>query len=578
MATEAHGSYTGWVTYSDGTTAGIPAEDVRSYIESGMALDGESFAGPDVLEVTSLGGGLARLDVHAEAIARDSGFVFSTDAEIPIGIGDPMDSLRADVPYFVVFPPNGSELASPLMMCDIEGLQTYRENAWRIDRIKLTRETEGGEVVEPTAGSAYKVDHLADGTPVPRTLADAGLDPEALFTFYDVNHKKWLTFGDLMNGLMILQSSVAVAMQMHPAQPAPLMLRTGKHFTESMRATSKRGKFIHPDGGEYIMAGDLMISADKVGVLSTGVGMNKTLAYLNHLATTSGYAYEPDRSCIVSTSVDEILDVRKLDHTRKNRERVRRDIKALEQWYWEFEDQKTHEWTRIRLSGGGMRIRRGGAVDFYISAPFMGAILNTKAGMLPVPPALLGTDERANPYAFTIGFKLTTHSYQNDGKPNQSTLSVEKLLEYVEDLPTAEEVKKTRNSPTYKIIAPMERDLDALVGCGVLAWWDYCHAKGEPLTPEEQAQRLDAEGKDRPLPYETAIAANIQWQLANDYAEEMEKTRAARDRHRAEALAARQAKTDRKKRIERQKDRRIADALAKRELAATDKGEAAPTD
>lgn len=155
---------------------------------------------------------------------------------------------------------------------------------------------------------------------------------------------------------------------------------------------------------------------------------------------------------------------------------------------------------------------------------------------------------------------------------------MEKLLEYVEDMPTAEEVKKTRNSPTYKIIAPMERDLDALVGCGVLAWWDYCHAKGDPLTPEEQAQRLDAEGNDRPLPYEIAIAANIQWQLAHDYADEMQKTRAARDRHRAEALAARQAKADRAKRIERQKDRRIADALAKRELAEADRGEAVPTD
>lgn len=244
---------------------------------------------------------------------------------------------------------------------------------------------------------------------------------------------------------------------------------------------------------------------------------------------------------------------------------MRRDLRTLARQAWEFEDTKTHEWLRIPVAGGAVHIRRGGAVDFSISADYMRLILNNKAGLLPMDPALLRTNDKSNPHAYTIGYKLVTHSYQNYGQANQCTLSVERLLAFVDTIPRPEEVA-ARNY-TQRIIEPMERDLNALVECGVLDWWDYSHAKGEPLTDDEQAKRLDENGEDKPLPYDIAIKANIQWQLAHDYAEHMKRVMESRKRKSDAALAARKEEEGRKKRMQQRKERRIADKLADRELS-----------
>lgn len=355
----------------------------------------------------------------------------------------------------------------------------------------------------------------------------------------------------------------------------PMVIRAGRRWTQAMGATSRQGTFEHEDGGAFVMAGDLMITADKADALSLSVGEKKTLAYFNHLATLSGYGYEADRSCIVRTTIDEILETRGLEPTRKNRDRARKDVKKLARQAWEFEDTSTHEWVRIPLTGGSAQIRRGGAVEFALSSDYMRLVLNPRAGMLPVDPALLMTDDKRNPHAFTIGYKLTTHTYQNHGKPNQCTLSVERLLDYVETIPKPREV--TAKNYTQRIIEPMERDLEALVACGVLAWWDYCHAKGEPLTDDEQAKRLDADGNDGVLPYHIAVNAYLQWKFTHEYAEHMAKVQESRERRRAEALEARKRELQRAERMQKRKERRIADRLADQVIARAGKEENAPS-
>lgn len=353
----------------------------------------------------------------------------------------------------------------------------------------------------------------------------------------------------------------------------PLLIRTGKATTMAVRGTTKRGTYDAGDGKPFVRAGDITISADNMGELLVDVGTHKTLAILNHLATTSGYGYEPGRNCEVSTSVADILERRSLEPTRKNKERVRRDIKALAAWSWSWENESTGEYVRVPLAGGVVSIKRGGRIVFNISADFMRYVLNSRSGLLPLDPLLLTTDDIAHPHAYTMGYKLATHSYQNAGEQNQCTLSVEKLLEYTETLPTKDEVKD-RNY-TRRIIEPMERDLDYLVELGVLKWWDYCHAKGEPLTDREQEARLGDDGEDKALPYDMAIKANIQWQLGTYYEQHMLKTIEARERRRGEALAARERQDRKRKRIERKKEAHKARAEAEAELAAG--GESAPS-
>lgn len=357
----------------------------------------------------------------------------------------------------------------------------------------------------------------------------------------------WLAINDAEDAgnAQELDRIMALAYGEAAKEKRPLVLRTGKVFTEAMHATTKRGVYEHEDGGEFLMAGGLMVRTNGAGKLAATVGMSKTLMYLNHLATISGYGYEEGRSCVVHTSIDDLLERRGLEPTRKNKERVRSDLQALARWAWEFEDMNTKAWVRVPLAGG-VKIARGGAVTFSLTPEFMREIINRRAGLLPADPALMRTDDKRNPNAFAIGYKLITHSYQNAGEANQNTLSVSRLLEYAETIPKREEVRN--RTYTQRIIEPMERDLTALVDLGVIDWWDYCHVKGEPLTDEEQAARFDEDGNERALPYEIAVRANIQWQLSNSYEEEIAKTLEARERSRKSAEEAKTRRRGRKRR------------------------------
>ena len=409
------------------------------------------------------------------------------------------------------------------------------------------------DLAEPAADEAGEAVRV-------RVTSDAGLDEVVTSWLVRVRTADGqdVRLADLMAWLAIndaedagsaqeLDRIMALAYGEAAREKRPLVMRTGKVFTEAMHATTKRGVYVHEDGGEFLMAGRLMVRTTGSGRLAATVGMNKTLMYLNHLATISGYGYEEGRSCIVHTTIDELLERRGLDPTRKNKDRVRSDLQALARWAWEFEDVNTKAWVRVPLAGG-VKIARGGAVTFSLTPEFMREIINRRAGLLPADPALMRTDDKRNPNAFTIGYKLMTHSYQNAGETNQNTLSVSRLLDYVETIPKAEDVASRHH--TRRIVEPMERDLTALVDLGMLDWWDYCHVKGEPLTDEEQAARFDEDGNERALPYEIAIRANIQWQLSNAYEEEIAKTIEARERHRKEAA---EAKTKRRRRAGRAK-------------------------
>ena len=556
----------GRVTFADGEEVSIGLRAVLDYVEN----NAEKLLDNNTLEITPIGGGLVRITPHVGMIDTNSSFAIAEDVSIPVSLGSTSDGLRANADYYIITSRedgsvrDGTDLLKTKLLADSAGaLQTERPDSWSINPVGHAI----ASTIADSAGDFWATETLQDGTVASRTMADYGLDPKKLVAFWNKEEERYITFSDLAGGLFMLRASIGVAMTMSSRRHAPMVLRTGKHFTEGMRATSKRGISELADGTAFVMAGSLMISADKAKTLSLTVGEKKILAYLNHLATTGGYGYEPGRNCIVRTTVDEILEKRGLSPTDKNRRRVRQDIRTLARQAWEFESSKTSEWLRIPLAGGAVKIRRGGEIEFTISADYMHAILSANAGLLPMDPALLRTDDRRNPHAYVIGYKLTTHAYQNYSEANQCTLSVKSLLDYVESLPKPEELPD--KDYTRRIIEPMERDLNALIECGVLSWWDYCHAKGEPLTDSEQALRLNADGNDKPLSYAVATKANIQWQFAHDYADHMAKTQEAREKHRAEAAVARQAKADREKRIQRGKERRIAKALADKEIEAS---------
>lgn len=199
----------GWITFKDGEEADVPAQAVTDYIASHRGLLGD-----DVLEETPMGGGLVRLDVHLEAIQYPSEFAFEEKTTIPVAIGNALDGLRADVPYFVLFEAGedgefvGSPLDAELFTCEADALQTGRPDEWRIGEISLT--LDGTPV---TADTQALRETLEDGTEVIRTIGDFGLDPDKLVGFRDVATGKPMTLHTLLGGLLILRASVGVATQ-----------------------------------------------------------------------------------------------------------------------------------------------------------------------------------------------------------------------------------------------------------------------------------------------------------------------------------------------------------------------------
>ena len=347
---------------------------------------------------------------------------------------------------------------------------------------------------------------------------------------------------------------------------SPLIVKNGKLFTQAMRGKKKSTNDIWPIGDNFIAeVGEMQMTASDEKALDIAIGSNKTMTYLNAAATATNYRYEADRVCIVEASMSDLLEKRKLKNTKKNKAKIRNEINAISRTSWTLRRADTGEFVTIPLAGGKCWAK-GDVIHFAFSPDFMGAVLNREAGRMAVNPILLGTDDVKSPHAFTIGWKLSTHSYQNIGKKNETTLSVEKLLEFVEGIPSFETVRDSNRAYTQRIIEPMEKSLNHLVEIGFIEYWDYCHENGEPLTDEEQNQRFTDTGEECVLPYDVAKGANIQWQFSKAYEEQREQTMKARETKALKAEDAKRRKAEKEKRIERKVESNIAKARARRAL------------
>ena len=399
-------------------------------------------------------------------------------------------------------------------------------------------------------------------------------EPIELFTITGTGNSstnRIATVHDFIESIVML-ASLAIAQDGGANVPGPQIIKTGKLWADAMRGKPNRAGEVWQTGTDFLAEmGAIKITAASKKALDTALASSKTLIQLNALATASDYKYAPNRTLTVHTTLDEMLGERiegyaSLSKSAKSKRRakVKEEILSLAGAAWHYTDENG-DFVRVPIAGGVCSVVHGN-VYFVFSAEFMGAALSRDSGRMALDPALLRTDEKNNPYAVTIGFKLLSHSYQNIGKPNECTLSVERLLDFVNGIPTYEEVKEKDRAYTRRIVEPLERDLNHLQEIGVLEWWEYCHAKGEPLTDEEQAARFTADGEEGPLPYDIAITVNIQWQLSNTYDEQRADTVKSRAKRAELAEAAKQRNAERNKRIERKKEGYIARKAAEKEL------------
>lgn len=147
---------------------------------------------------------------------------------------------------------------------------------------------------------------------------------------------------------------------------------------------------------------------------------------------------------------------------------------------WKEPRKKHAGYTDIRiLQSKGIR---GG----YINMRFSEDIANylTHAYIMPYPTALQTIDER-NQRAYNIGWKLALHHsmYNNRMKGTANIISIACLLEACGDMPTFEEVQASRNRGHWErlIKDPLEAALDRNLESEVIASWEYCNSKREPL-------------------------------------------------------------------------------------------------
>ena len=258
-------------------------------------------------------------------------------------------------------------------------------------------------------------------------------------------------------------------------------------------------------------------------------------------------------------SLTSYMELRGLKDRKESRKQVTREIQALQQVTITFTGEDA--FVGIPLAGD-----KGGVVRdnifFSFSPTFKRSILQSdRAFTLLLDERVFRINTNDNPHSWHIHKKLINHYSANMGKPNEYRLSVQALLDYVTSIPKPEDVPRKE---TERIIAPMERDLNALVDLGVLDYWDYCRTNGEPLTDEEQAARLDDEGNDKVLPYRLAKDALITWKFANEY--NREKRLEAKEATRQKRIEAKTAREERSKRVQKKAERIAAQKLAEEML------------
>ena len=186
---------------------------------------------------------------------------------------------------------------------------------------------------------------------------------------------------------------------------------------------------------------------------------------------------------VVETSVREYMLAtgRKVNATNvKNTTRtLKKDLALLNEIKLSHTDKKyslamVRPFPEVKLERGKIRIG--------FSPSFAEYLAKTTGLLMNYPASLLKLKEN-NSNLYPLGYKLALYRSMdaNIRRGKANVLSVEACLECCPGIPSIEDVKQKRNSPTKRIIEPFEKALDSLQEQGIINRWEYCLSKGEPL-------------------------------------------------------------------------------------------------
>ena len=130
-----------------------------------------------------------------------------------------------------------------------------------------------------------------------------------------------------------------------------------------------------------------------------------------------------------------------------------------------------------------------------------------------LPDWILKLDERQeNTYSLAI-YLINYYTLSRNvvrKTPTNNIISVKKLLENSPNIPTIDSVIKSRNSPYWKIIKPLEEALDKM---GDHIQWAYCKAKSEPLDLADESNNYNGKDDSKLTNYDDWIKLYINFEF-----------------------------------------------------------------
>lgn len=196
----------------------------------------------------------------------------------------------------------------------------------------------------------------------------------------------------------------------------------------------------------------------------------------------------------VAFSVSDYMQLRGIPNNKSSRKEARATLKkdldtlgnSSIDWAEKTKGRRKSERSYLNtpILGGSYGIDRQGNVVVTFSKQFAEYLIQD-AFLMQYALPLLKTDER-NANTYPLGCKLTLHSSidHNIKAGTDKIISVKKALEICPNIPTYEELiaRNERHWERY-IKESLEKALDSLT----FAKWEYCNAKGQPLTDEQLA-------------------------------------------------------------------------------------------
>ncbi len=278
--------------------------------------------------------------------------------------------------------------------------------------------------------------------------------------------------------------------------------------TNALAHTSKRGFSVNPITGIGSMTTDSVeIFVRNYNSIVLNVPTHKVLDALT-LKLTGNFPHGKEATAesidahrAVELSVDEYMELCQLKDRKEARKQLREAAQALfdvalewdEVRYYVPEGKKkrtkeTYHWKARIIDTTGADASRDPVTQGKIAIKFSFDIAKylSQAYIMPYPDKLLSINAKYNPHSYYIGRKLAEHHNMNIGKENANRIAVKTLLAALPDLPSYGDIMTDARQITKRIIQPFERDLIALRDkYGIIASWNYCNSKGEPLTDEQ---------------------------------------------------------------------------------------------